>query len=332
MRLSRVWYLLLVLGCAVGSAMSAAAPRVTFVRLGQPQLGLWSADPGSGAVAVAVPSAGQYLSHARISPQGGLAAFSAGPTDVDIELYVMHLDGTGRRNITSSVGLDWRPEWSPNGSRIAFASTRDSQWPASRLTDIYTMNADGSDVRRLTTHLTEDMTPAWSPDGQQIVFATERDSPDPKFIVEIEVYVMDADGGNKRNLTQHADLEYEPDWSPDGTQIAFAAGDGRIKDPDIHLISVDGTGRRRLTTHFAMDTAPAWSPDGAQIAFQSSRDGPPGIYVMDADGANIRRLTGSRHGDISPDWYNPNRATSVSPLAKRPLTWGWMKQLGRARR
>ena len=143
---------------------------------------------------------------------------------------------------------------------------------------------------------------------------------------------MDADGGNKRNLTQHADLEYEPDWSPDGTQIAFAAGDGRIKDPDIHLISVDGTGRRRLTTHFAMDTAPAWSPDGAQIAFQSSRDGPPGIYVMDADGANIRRLTGSRHGDISPDWYNPNRAASVSPLAKRPLTWGWMKQLGRARR
>ena len=249
----------------------------------------------------------------------------------NLEVYLVALATGDASNLTNHPNDDAAPAWSPDGERIAFASTRDSQWPRENRPDIYTMRVDGSDVRRLTTYDGRDMTPAWSPDGQHIAFATGRDSPDPFFVDNIEIYIMDADGANKRRVTQtpHNHDDFEPAWSPDGSQLAFSAQDD-ITGRDIYVINVDGSGRRRLTTHFASDTAPAWSPDGTQIAFQSTRDGPgddgpAGIFVMDADGTNIRRLTRSAEGDWWPDWFDADFATPVSPLGKRAVLWGRVK-------
>jgi Tol biopolymer transport system component len=249
----------------------------------------------------------------------------------NLEVYLVTLATGEAANLTNHPNDDVAPAWSPDGERIAFASTRDSQWPRENRPDIYTMRIDGSDVRRLTTYDGRDMTPAWSPDGQHIAFATGRDSPDPFFVDNIEIYIMDADGGNKRRVTQtpHFHDDFEPAWSPDGSQIAFSAGTD-ILGRDIYVTNVDGANRRRLTTHFANDTAPDWSPDGTQIAFQSTRDGPDddgpaGIFVIDADGTNIRRLTRSAGGDYWPDWFDPAFATPVSPLGKRAVLWGWLK-------
>lgn len=126
-----------------------------------------------------------------------------------------------------------------------------------------------------------------------ILFTSEREG-------NLEVFVMDADGGNQRNLTNDRGSDYTPRWSPDGTQIVF--GSDRSGDPELYVMDADGNNLRRLTDSPGVDRSPAWSPDGSRIAFMSSRDGNWEIYVMNTDGSNPQNLTNSGFVDASPTW------------------------------
>jgi CubicO group peptidase (beta-lactamase class C family) len=206
-------------------------------------------------------------------------------------------DGSDERNITNlPTSDDTDPQWSPDGSQIAFASTRNGR------EDIYVMDADGSNVRRLTHHSAVDADPTWSPDGTRIAFVSLRDG-------NVEVYVIDADGSNLQRLTHNTYNDFEIDWSPDGTYIAVASQKGMYGN--IYLIDVeaalqDPAGHRpqQLTDTDAHDAFPAWSPDGSRIAFTSDREGQSNweIYVMDADGSNQERLTYTDAIDGLPSW------------------------------
>ena len=111
---------------------------------------------------------------------------------------------------------------------------------------------------------------------------------------------MDADGSNVVRLTDDPDDDFSPDWSPDGTLIAFTSE--RDGNREIYVMNSDGSNQVRLTDDPEADSGADWSPDGTRIAFTSERDGNREIYVMDADGSNLIRVTDNLINDYSPDW------------------------------
>ncbi len=138
-----------------------------------------------------------------------------------------------------------------------------------------------------------DSYPRWSPDGKHIVFVSSSDGTP-------QIYVMDADGTNRRPLTNQYE-NADPAWSPDGTEIAFSSY--RNGNSDIFVINSDGSNERRLTTNPFLDDQPDWSPDGKLIAFRTFRDQVYAIYSMNSDGSNQQRLTDDSEIPEFPHWF-----------------------------
>ncbi len=193
--------------------------------------------------------------------------------------------------------------------QIAFVSRRDGN------PEIYVMNADGKNPRRLTNNPASDYAPSWSPDGKRIAFISDRDRHPRRRIPDwfaSEIYVMDADGGNQQNLTNHPSDDSSPSWSPDGKRIVFESDRDNDKghNIEIYVMDADGSNQINITKNLTSDTDPAWSPDGKRIVFSAQREGHVvhnldiiyEIYVMDTDGGNQQRLTENRNNDWHPVW------------------------------
>lgn len=206
-------------------------------------------------------------------------AFTSG-RDGNSEIYVMDADGTNLKRLTNSPANDFEPSWSPDGSKIAFASIVNYT-----KYQIYLINADGTNLRRLTDLPTGANYPCWLSGGTKILFTTIKG----KFEFETEAYIIDADGRDPPRRIGGPVAIAPISCSPDGTRIAFSSWSG--KDFNIDLMSVEGTYDRRLTTRPEGDTHPSWSPDGSKIAFASRRNRTSEIYVIDTDGTNLRSLT-----------------------------------------
>ena len=191
--------------------------------------------------------------------------------------------------------------------------------------EIYVMDADGKNQRRLTNNRHEDWGPSWSPDGKRIVFFSNRDGHvhAKHGVPTYEIYVMDADGGTPRNLTNNPNDDRDPSWSPDGKRIAFVPE--RDGNPEIYVMDADGGNPRNLTNSpFFDDWSPSWSPDSKRIAFQSNRDKDNPhkyqIYVMDADGGNQQKLTENLKTDWDPVWSPDGKRIAFSSYRVRVVT------------
>ena len=147
----------------------------------------------------------------RHDPNRNLYPDSGPPTCIpcNTELYVTGVDGTGEVRLTSGPGAEFWPSWSPDGSRIAFSSTRDDPNPDDCFTtcrsEIYVINADGTGTTRLTSNSADDTKPVWSPDGTKIAFETTRDG-------NREIYSMNAEGSGQTNLTNDPYEDRLWDW------------------------------------------------------------------------------------------------------------------------
>jgi Tol biopolymer transport system component len=175
-------------------------------------------------------------------------------------------------------------------------------------TDIWVMDADGTNQTNLTN--TPDINegqPAWSPDGTKIAF-TGPGAPNEDGVRRGDVYIMDADGTNRTNLTNTPNfLDYQPSWAPSGNQLTFVRWvEGRVflEQPDIFVIDANGQNATNLTQTDENEFDPDWSPDGAKIAFSGVRNGGEEILTMDPNGQNETNLTedGFEGNDEAPDW------------------------------
>ena len=262
------------------------------------------------------------------SPDGRRIAFTSerGGTP---DLYVMDSDGNNVIGLAHEGFSKFGPTWSPDGTRIAFCSLRDVVGNF----EIYAMDADGNNLTRLDKHEFHDILPSWSPDGSKIAFVSYRDGGlnDP-----LHIFVMNADGTGRRNLTADTQLRKNsnPSWSPDGRKIAFTSYrhfvPARSRN-DIFVITADGKELEQLTDGPGTSTLPVYSPDGTKIAYVSGRRGDSNIYIMDANGMNVVKLTRTPPGvdNRSPSW--PQGALAVNPSGKLPISWGMVKRTGNPR-
>ena len=211
----------------------------------------------------------------------------------DYDIYTANPDGSNARRLTRDAGYNAEATMRRDG-RIVFTSTRDGDL------DIYTMNSDGSDVRRLTTELGYDGGAFFSADGSRIVYRayhpeSAEEIADYRRLLErklirptrLEIYIMDADGSNKRRLTSNGAANFAPFFHPNGRHVIFASNieNPRGRNFDLYLINIDGTGLERVTTHADFDSFPMFSPDGTRLVFASNRgaakEGETNVFIAD---------------------------------------------------
>lgn len=186
----------------------------------------------------------------------------------ETNIYVMNDHGGNMRGITDTSFKKAGPDWSSNGTQIAFAADLNSRKEGTpQQYDIFIMNADGSRQRNLTEHPAVDVSPSWSPDGKSIAFTSFRNK-------GLDIYTIEIATRKVRRLTSNA-FSSAPDWSPDGKSIVYERtllGGGR----HIYVINADGSHERPLlrrprhpqlgnTTIFSF--SPRWSPDSEYVLY-----------------------------------------------------------------
>jgi TolB protein len=210
------------------------------------------------------------------------------------DIVTAKADGSEARRLTETPGYDAEATLSPDGKTIVFTSVRDGDL------EVYTMKVDGSDVKRLTNEPGYDGGPFFSPDGKRIVY--RREAPADAAALEryrgflaqglyspgaLEIWVMDRDGGQKRQVTKLGAASFAPYFHPDGRRIIFSSNhpDPKGRNFDLYLIRDDGTGLERVTSEPTFDGFPMFSPDGKQLVFASNRGakarGETNVFVAD---------------------------------------------------
>ena len=312
-----LFLLLLALMVASDSTAQGLEPRIVFASNRDGDWDIYSMDlNGNNLLQLTDHPASDGAP--ACSPDGRRIAFRSdrgGPPD----LYAMDSDGNNVLRLTNSNSHESRPSWSPDGTKIAFSSFCENNC------DIFTVDADGENRTRLAQHDMDDVVPSWSPDGSKIAFASL--PPGVIMFAAYHIFVMNADGTGRRNLTGNTDLmgNFFPTWSPDGRKIAFDSQRNFIYD--IYVITAEGKKLERLTDGEGNNSRPVYVRDGKRIAFESDRDGDYNIYLMDTNGGNAVKLTRTPPGtdNIQPSWL-PG-ALVVTPNGKLPISWGKVKRI-----
>jgi Tol biopolymer transport system component len=209
------------------------------------------------------------------------------------DIFTARPDGSAVKQLTNTPGYDAETTISKQG-KLVFTSMRDGDL------DIYTMDGNGKHVRRLTNELGYDGGPFWSYDGKQIVYRayhprTDKEKADYLALLKqnlirpttLEIWVMNADGTNKRQVTHNGKANFAPYFFPDGKRIIFASNmaDPKGRDFDLYKINVDGSGLERITFNDTFDGFPMFSPDGKKLVFASNRNakvrGDTNIFIAD---------------------------------------------------
>ncbi len=212
------------------------------------------------------------------------------------DIFVADANGKNAKQLTKTAGYDAEATVSPNGKKIIFTSERDGDL------ELYSMDTNGKNVKRLTNEPGYDGGAFYSPDSKMIVYRGSHPT-DPELIKRdqaylkehlvvptvFELWTMNADGSNKRQITKLNAASFAPFFTPDGKKILFCtnyfATDPRKRNFDLALINVDGTGLERVTFNETFDGFPIFSPDGKKLVFASNRNaknqGDTNVFIAD---------------------------------------------------
>jgi Tol biopolymer transport system component len=306
-----------VLAVAAMSTASAAYPgangRLAFGVLGPSGVAIVTVRP-DGLGLRTLTSGVKFHGCAAYSPNGTWIAYCSNAGG-KLEIWAMRQNGTDQHPVTNLGGRATFPDYSPDGRRIAFGGPE----PGDPASEVYVVDAaTGGSLERLTSctgHAAGcfNALPAWSPDGTKIAYIHGDGRDALGNGINEQVWVMNADGSGAHPLTAGAAPKDQlPDWSPDGTKLAYASG--VLGSGGIWVMNADGSGQHQLTgcTSGAPapcaggdDFGPTWSPDGHEIAF--ARDfaavgGDRPIVVMNSDGSDQHRITASGVVAYAPAW------------------------------
>ena len=277
----------------------------------------------------------------RISPDGGKIAYVETSNDLDKDesrsgIFVVSRDGSPPRRMTAESYSASDPQWSPDGKYLSFIAARDDL-DENAAPQVYTLDLDGGDALRYSNAPQGVEAHSWSPAGDRMLLVIRDESAAAKearlarekgddekarpWIIDrrqfkedgvgyldrsrAHLYALDARDGEPRQITFGDFEDSEPEWRPDGSEIAFVSN--RTKEPDgnnnadIWVVSSDPKAKnakpRQLTVNEGADRAPSWSPDGKRIAYVSSVEpkllwyATSHLAVIDAAGGEGRLVT-----------------------------------------
>jgi Tol biopolymer transport system component len=196
------------------------------------------------------------------------------------DIYTVAKDGSDLQRLTNYGVYTAEGILSPDGRTIVFTSLKDGDL------DIYTMDVDGSNVKQLTFSEGYDGGPWWSPDGSKIVYRAHhpKDSTELREYRDllarnmirpskVELWVMNADGSDQRQITDLGGANFGPSWTPDGQRIIFSSNhqNPRSRNFDLFVVDLDGRNLEQITFHPEFDGFPMFSPDGTKLLWASNR-------------------------------------------------------------
>ena len=210
------------------------------------------------------------------------------------DIFSANVDGSNVKRLTSADGYDAEATVSPKGDKVIFTSTRDGD------PELYLMDINGSNQLRLTREKGYDGGAFFSQDGKQIVFRasrpkTEKDLLDYDDLVKngyvrptaLEIFTMDADGKNMKQITHFGKASFAPFFSPDAKKIIFSSNTGSKtgRDFNLFMINADGSGLEQITFYESFDGFPMFTRDGKHLIFASNRfskkEGDTNIFIAD---------------------------------------------------
>jgi Tol biopolymer transport system component len=254
----------------------------------------------AAATSLGLLAVGGPATHATFPDRNGRIAF-AGETHAGAEIYTIKPDGTRFHRLTHLPFNAFFPDWSPDGTRIAFSREFDE--------GVYVMNADGSDVHKVTGPGAGE--PAFTPDGHHLVYWCDG-CPGGDGVFLIRDDGSDAPG-QRLSSNPFPEGDENPEVSPNGHTVTFVRHKVGGKLQALCAVDIDGGHLRRLTTYrLEVAIKHDWAPNGRQITLTSHADYPdrksPNVATIKPDGSHLRLLTDHRGGESGAftGSYSPN--------------------------